>query len=140
MQTEVGFTPDLAESDGGWSLDGSDDDEEVNTETLWNEEDIINHFLETRKTRNLGIAYYFTQAFECPDRTEWMGRDGTIAHICSIFNIEKKKRKVVRRILQDFIAERDNNRRYDGLDRRRANRGMPSVIEPGSNDDALIAD
>ena len=84
MQTKVGSTPDLVEPDEGWSSDGSDDDEEVNTETLWDEEDILNIFLETRKTRNLGTAYYFTHALGCPDRTEWMGRNGTIAHICSI--------------------------------------------------------
>ena len=31
-------------------------------------------------------------------------------------------------------------KKYDGLDKRRTNRGRPSVIEEGSNDECLIAD
>ena len=55
MQTEVGSTSDILESDGGWSSEGSDDDVLVDSETLWDEEDILNEFVETRKKRNLGI-------------------------------------------------------------------------------------
>ena len=102
MQTEVGFTSDFTESDGDWSSEGTDDDEEINAETLWDEEDILDEFVETRKTRNLGIVYYYTQALGSPNRSEWKGRHGTIAHICSIFRLDLKKRKVVRRVLHDF--------------------------------------
>ena len=31
-------------------------------------------------------------------------------------------------------------KKYNGLDKRRTNRGRPSVIEEGSNDECLIAD
>ena len=59
MHTEVRCTPgDEAEDDGTEDDGGGDTDtDKFNSDDIWEEEDMIEYFLETRRARNLGIAY-----------------------------------------------------------------------------------
>ena len=75
--------------------DGSGEDssqEDVSVSEIWDEEQLMEQFLESRKTRNLAVAFYFEKGLDSPDRTEWWGQNGTINHICEVFNFPKKKK------------------------------------------------
>ena len=63
-------------------------------------------FLETRKSRNLAIALYFEAALGSPPREQWLGEDGTVSHILEVFNLKEEKRRVVRRILDDYSQQK----------------------------------
>ena len=53
---------------------------------LWEEEDMMSSFLETRKTRNLAISLYYEAALGSPSKEHWLGKHGTVAHIMEVFN------------------------------------------------------
>ena len=55
-------------SDG--NSDGSDYKEDRFLGENWHEEDLMDESLKTRKTLNIGIAYYYTQGFGSPDKTK----------------------------------------------------------------------
>ena len=52
---EVETDDDGTEVDGG----GDTDTDDFNSDNIWEEEDILEFFLETRRARNLGIAFYY---------------------------------------------------------------------------------
>ena len=64
-RTEVGSTSDTLRTEVGSTVDGDadDGDEDVtvltHSERIWNEEDLLDDFVETRTARDLGIGYYY---------------------------------------------------------------------------------
>ena len=95
-RTEVGFTSDQTQTEVGSMVDGGNvgaDDGDVDggngrtADQIWREEDLLDQFLETRKARNLGIGYFYRSSLHSPCRTKWEGKNGTINHICDVFNI-----------------------------------------------------
>ena len=142
-QTEVGSTIDVNDGDteDGDAEDGDPDgDDGYTADELWREEDLMEQFLESRKARNLEIGFYYRASLQSPSRSKWEGKNGTINHICDVFNIPKTKRRIVKRILNDQLTQEQLNKPYDGRDMRRMNPERPTVIEPGSVDEGLLAD
>ena len=131
LRTEVGFIDGVVDSDGN---------DLVTMEEIWDDADILLEYTEGRKTFNVTISFYYESALNPPPRSEWNGRYGTISHISDIFVAEKKKRRVVRRILNEVTITRQLKIPYDGLDYRRNNQGRPIMIEAGNADEALITD
>ena len=80
------------------------------------------------------IIYH--NGFRISDLRYMVGRTRTE----TVFNIETKKRRRIRRILNQFEACKAKGTKYDGRDYRKNNRGRPTMIEPGSRDEALVAD
>ena len=108
-------------------------------ENIWREEDLIDDFLEMCKARNLGIGYYYRTSLSSPC-SKWEGKNRTINHICDVFKISKRKRRIVKRILNDILTQEHLRKPYDGRDIRRSNQGRPRVIESGSVDEGILVD
>ena len=97
-------------------------------------------FTEAERSLRLSITRYYETALGAPDRTEWLGKDGVIVHICRVFKLPAQKHRKVRRILMQYCATKNKNQLFDGYDLRKWNTGRPVVIEQGSKDEALLAD
>ena len=136
LRTEVGSTVDGHADDGD---EGGGDG--PNSEKIWSEEGLLDGFVETCKARNLGIGYYYHRtSLSSPCRSTWEGKNGTINHICDGFKVLKRKRRIVKRILNDILTQEYIKKPYDGRDMRRRNQVRSSVIEPGSVDEGLLVD
>ena len=115
LQTEVRSTDEeINDHDDDKIVELGDD--AMACEQLWGENDYILGFLETRKTFNLSMVFHFKKALRSLPRSEWMGKNGIVLHICDIFKLPKKKRRVVRRILNYFYKRKTTEvtiRRYE---------------------------
>lgn len=86
-QTEVVSTCGIKEGECVGDESGGDSSEEdASLSDIWDEELLMEQFLESRKSRNLAVAHYFEKALDSPYRSEWHGKNGTISHICEVFN------------------------------------------------------
>ena len=92
LRTEVGFIDGVVDSDGN---------DLVTMVEIWDDADILLGYTEGRKTFNVAITFYYDSTLDSSPRLEWNGRDGTILNMCDVFRVEKKKRRVVRRILNE---------------------------------------
>ena len=100
----------------------------------------MGHFTDTRRSVITSIAYYYQYALGCSPRSEWLGRNGTVKHICEVFKSKAGKRRSIRRILSQYDECRRNNKLYGGFDHRRTNKDRPQLVEEGSRDKAWVAD
>ena len=86
VQTEVGSAPDnskVGDSDGrDGDLDRYNDDEVVMHE---DDDDCLDLFTEALRSFSISIAHYYEFALGSPKRSEWLGLEGTIMHICRTF-------------------------------------------------------
>ena len=145
-RTKVGSTRDTLRTEVGTTVDDDADDGDedgcdgTNSAKIWNEEDLLDEFVETRKTRNLGVGYYYRKALGSPRRSQWHGKNETIYHICDVFKLTKTKQKIVNRILNDILIQEHLRLPYDGKEKRWRNKGRPVVTIPGSVDEGLLAD
>ena len=62
----------------------------------------------------MAVALYYQSTLKSPPRKEWAGENGTISHICEVFNLPKTKRRVVKRVLENMIYCESNNIKYNG--------------------------
>ena len=97
---------DSEEDDGGDDSEvddgGDDDDDQVEMAAkIWADEDTMDRFDDTRAALRYGVASYYATTLNSPPRNEWGGQSGTIAHIFDVFKLPYRKRRVVRRILED---------------------------------------
>ena len=65
---------DGMEEDGG----GNTDTDDFNSDDIWEEENMLEFFLETRRARNIGIAYYNRRSLGSSTTSNWSGCHGTI--------------------------------------------------------------
>ena len=50
----------------------------------------------------MAIAYYYTFTLDKPARSEWLGKHGVIYAIMKHFNIQNKKRKQMKLVLEEI--------------------------------------
>ena len=136
---------DEVDGGGGDEVDGGGDDKvdgggERLAAKIWADEDAMDRFDDTRAALRYGIALYYSTTLNAPARNEWGGQSGTISHICDVFKLPSKKRRVVRRILDDLRWCEQRKAKFNGKDKRQHNKGRPVVIVPGSSDESIIAD
>ena len=146
MDAEVGagVEDESSDDDSEWGSDGCYDDIEDRNDgmaaEIWAEEDGLSCFEDTRSSLRMGIAVYYRMALQSPPRDEWGGRSGTIAHICDVFHLKSKKRRMIRRILLGVQWCEKQGFKYNGKDRRQYNPGRVALILPGSKEEHIIAD
>ena len=114
-------------SDSDRSDSDSDDDYDENKPTI------------SDSLRRHAIYYHYVQVFECPDRDEWYGPDGTIIRILLALKMLPQQHQTIKRCL---IAIR--KAWYDGFDydpdSGNSNKGRPFKIEVGTFEAECIAD
>ena len=109
VQTEVGSAPDNSKV-GDSDSDGSEgdlaryDDDEV--EISEGDDDYLNLFTEAERSFSISIAHYYESTFGAPERSEWLGPEGIIMHICDTFKLAKHKSRKVRRILTRYCDKK----------------------------------
>ena len=101
IEAEVGAGVDNESSDDDsmWDSDGSEDDFGGGTDgiaaKIWAEEDGMSNFEDTRTTLRMGIAFYYHLDLQSPPRDEWGGKTGTVSHICDVYRLKSKKRRMI---------------------------------------------
>lgn len=114
-------------SDSDRSDSDTDDDYDENKPTI------------SDSLRRHAIYYHYVQVFECPDRDEWYGPDGTIIRILLALKMLPQQHQTVKRCL---IAIR--KAWYDGFDydpdSGNSFQGRPFKIQVGSFEAECIAD
>ena len=88
----------------------------------------------------IAIGTYYAHVIGATDRKFWGGKDGVIAKICEVWNLNRQQRRKVRRILESVHECRFRNTDYDGRSKRKYNKGRTILILPGSVEEGLIAD
>ena len=106
-QIGVGSAPDnskIDDTDGSdGDLDSYDDDE---VEIRKDDDDDLELFTEVRRRFSLSIAHYCEFALGSPPAFNWLGPNGTIIKICRTFQLEKQKRRNVRKIFTQYCEKR----------------------------------
>ena len=77
---------------------------------------------------------------QCPDPSSWYGEGGAISNLIDIWNLPKRSRMFVLRILQSCVTSMKNNLPYLGLTKRNECPGRPHIILPGSIEEGIVAD
>ena len=57
---------------------------------VWEEEEAMGLFEDSRLAIRMAVAVCFQSSLQSPPREEWAGKNGTVSHICEVFNFPKK--------------------------------------------------
>ena len=60
---------------------------------LWEDKEAMHVIEDSKRSMNLAILVYYLKGLGVPPRSKWLGQNGTIYHICEVFNIGNKKKK-----------------------------------------------
>ena len=93
-----------------------------------------NHY----RVRNLSIAYAFRNTFGAPPPDKWGGKDGTVDKLLKMFNIPRKKRRAVYRILDEAWECIQSGTVFTDTWRQRG--GRSSIIQKGDLEEHIIAE
>ena len=88
--------------------------------------------------RNLAISYMWKNELGSPGPSYWGGKHGTISVLCTRFRIPKKKKRQVKRVLEECLRCSLSGDVFDGRPRTRT--GRPPLIDPWSEDEEIITD
>ena len=93
---------------------------------------------DTQRGIRLAVGIYYLQVLGSPPRIEWGRRNGTVAHICELWDIPTKFSRRVKHVLEQLNTK--GIEKFDGNDIRTLNTGRPQIILPGSSEEGIIAD
>ena len=67
---------------------------------VWMKDEVHDKACNTRRGIRMAVGMHYLQVLGSPPRTEWGGRNGTVAHICEVWDIPTKLRRRVRHALK----------------------------------------
>ena len=79
------------------------------------------------------VAYYFVEVLGSPAIQYWDGKTGVISHIMEVFDINKKERRNIKRILSLTEYFRINKKKFDGKSNKRRYPPLPILFKTFSD-------